>query len=201
MTKRRYWAMRTSRNSEDHRSFIREELFSRNLLRQGWGYAENQNLRAIAKLWLESAWERTSEDQREAWHNWRMLLGEAPEPVRHDSMNQDDVVLVPNMPADARFTLCLIAGSYRFDLSADPRCRGDFRHVLPVQILTPREGVANASKLVPGGLWRAMKARRRLWSLVYRLLNNGVSFLEDSLGSEQIKVSLLFQRHMTRHPF
>jgi hypothetical protein len=64
MPKRRYWAMRTSRNTEDNRSFIREELFSRSLLRQGWGYAESQNLRAIAKLWVESAWETTSEDQR-----------------------------------------------------------------------------------------------------------------------------------------
>jgi len=70
--------MRTSRNTEDHRSFIRNELFSRGLLRQGWGYSENQNLRTIAKLWLESAWETTSEEQRNAWHQWRML-GEAPD--------------------------------------------------------------------------------------------------------------------------
>jgi hypothetical protein len=164
-TKRRYWAMRTSRNTENHRSFIREELFSRSLLRQGWGYTDNQNLRTIAELWLESAWKTTSEDQRKAWHNWRMLLGEAPEPVRYDSMNLDDVVLVPNMPLDARFTLCRIAGSYQYDLSRDPRSGGDFRHALRVQILTPREGVSNASKLVPGGLRRAMKARSRLWSL------------------------------------
>jgi hypothetical protein len=94
-----------------------------------------------------------------------MLLGEAPERVRHDSMNVGDVILVPNMPADARFTLCLIAGSYQFDVSADPRSGGDFRHVLPVTILTPLEGVSNATKLVPGGLLRAMKARSRLWSL------------------------------------
>ena len=165
MPKRRYWAMRTSRNTEDHRSFIRDELFARGLLRQGWGYIESQNLRTINKLWLESSWETTSEEQKKAWHHWRMLLDEAPEPYRHDSMKGDDVVLVPNMPADARFTLCVIVGEYRFDLSSDPRAGGDFRHVLPVRILTPSEGVSNASKLVTGGLLRAMKARSRMWSL------------------------------------
>ena|SRR5260221_14253938 len=88
---KRYWAMRTSRNTEDHRSFIRDELFTRGLLRQGWGYIESQNLRTITKLWLESAWETTSEEQRNAWHQWRMLLDEAPEPVRHDSMNLGEI--------------------------------------------------------------------------------------------------------------
>jgi hypothetical protein len=157
--------MRTSRNSEDHRSFIRDELVSRGLLRQGWGYIDSQDLRTITKLWLESAWEKTSEEQRKAWHQWRMLLDEAPEPVRHDSMNLGDVILVPNMPADARFTLCVIAGRYQFDLSSDPHAAGDFRHALPVKILTPQEGVSNASKLVTAGLRRAMKARSRMWSL------------------------------------
>jgi hypothetical protein len=165
MPKRRYWAMRTSRNTEDHRSFIRDELFNRGLLRQGWGYIESQNLRTIAKLWLESAWGTTSEEQRKAWHQWRMLLDESPDPVRHDSMNFGDVVLVPNIPEDARFTLCAIVGRYQFDLSSDPRGLGDFRHALPVEIVTPREGVSNASKLVTAGLRRAMKARSRMWSL------------------------------------
>jgi hypothetical protein len=94
-----------------------------------------------------------------------MLLDEAPEPVRHDSMSLGDVVLVPNMPADARFTLCFIPGRYQFDLSSDPHAGGDFRHALPVETLTPREGVSNASKLVTGGLRPAMKARSRMWSL------------------------------------
>jgi hypothetical protein len=165
MPKRRYWAMRTSRNTEDHRSFIRDELFNRGLLRQGWGYIESQNLRVINKLWLESGWGTTSEEQKKAWHHWRMLLDEAPELYRHDSMNLDDVVLVPNMPADARFTLCAIVGEYQFDLSSDPRAGGDFRHMLPVKVLTPSGGVSNASKLVTAGLRRAMKARSRMWSL------------------------------------
>jgi hypothetical protein len=165
MPKSRYWAMRTSRNTDQHRSFIRDELFGRGFLRQGWGYTDEQDLRIIAKLWSEKSWEKTSEKQREAWHHWRMLLGEAPEQVRHDSMNVGDLVLVPNMPTEGRFTLCEITGPYQFNLSADPRAGGDLGHALPVKILTPREGVSNASKLVMGGLQRSMKSRGRMWSL------------------------------------
>lgn len=159
---KRYWAMRTSRNTEDHRSFIREELFSRSLLRQGWGYREDQDLRVVAQSWLKS---ESSDEQKKAWHHWRMLLDEAPEQIRSDSMNVGDVILVPNMPADARFVLCRITGSYRFDLSSDPRGGGDFRHALPVEVIAPSEGVANASKLVKARLRAALKTRSRMWSL------------------------------------
>jgi hypothetical protein len=159
---KRYWAMRTSRYTEDHRAFIRDELFNRSLLHQGWGYREDQDLRTIAQLWLKS---ETSDDQKRAWHQWRMLLHEAPEQIRSDSMSIGDVILVPNMPADARFVLCRIKGPYRFDLSSDSRAGGDFRHALPVEIIAPREGVSNASKAVKSGLRRAMKARSRMWSL------------------------------------
>jgi hypothetical protein len=62
---KRYWAMRTSRYTEDHRAFIREELINRSLLRQGWGYLEDQDLRLVAQSWLKS---ETSDDQKKAWH-------------------------------------------------------------------------------------------------------------------------------------
>jgi hypothetical protein len=47
-----------------------------------------------------------------------MLLDEAPEQIRSDSMNMGDVILVPNMPADARFVVCRIKG---FELPNTPR--------------------------------------------------------------------------------
>jgi hypothetical protein len=46
--------MRTSRNTEEHRGFIREELFNRALLRQGWGYSPDQDLRIAAQSWVRS---------------------------------------------------------------------------------------------------------------------------------------------------
>jgi hypothetical protein len=159
---KRYWAMRTSRYTEDHRSFIREELFNRALLRQGWGYSPDQDLRIAAQSWLKA---ESTDDQKKAWHHWRMLLEEAPEQLRADSMSVGDIILVPNMPADARFVLCRITGSYRFELPSDPRSGGDFRHALPVELISPREGIANAGKLVKGGLKRALKARSRMWCL------------------------------------
>jgi hypothetical protein len=54
---------------------------------------------------------------------------------------------------------------FHIEKLGNPHAAGDFRHALPIKILTPREGVSNASKLVTGGLRRAMKARSRMWSL------------------------------------
>jgi hypothetical protein len=81
--------MRTSRYTEDHRAFIREDNCL--LLRHGWGYREDQDLRLVAQSWLKS---ETSDDQKKAWHHWRMLLDEAPEQIRSDSMSVGDVILV-----------------------------------------------------------------------------------------------------------
>ncbi|WP_279100609.1 hypothetical protein [Bartonella apis] len=41
------WAMRTSRNSEKHINFVRNELENKGILRQGWGYCDEQDLRKI----------------------------------------------------------------------------------------------------------------------------------------------------------
>jgi hypothetical protein len=74
-----------------------------------------------------------------------MLLEEEPEQLRSDSMNVLDIILVPNMPADAAFVLCRIMGAYRVGLSSDSRAGGDFRRALPVEVITHRDGVAYAA--------------------------------------------------------
>ena len=148
-----YWAMRTSRDTPEHREFLREELFQ-GRLRQGWGGYLDQDLRCIEEAWREG--KSLTKEQAKASRHWRMGNGPAD-----TYMNVGDVVLVPNMPHDGLFTLVRIRGPYEFDINEE---HGDFGHLRPVEVLTPT-GVANEHQLVDAGLRRSLRCRGRLWRI------------------------------------
>lgn len=166
----RAWAMRTSREEQSHREFIRKELDS-GRLRQGWGYLADQDLRTIQSILDDKSkgWATLSEDQRNAWRHWRML-GEG----LHDDgagMRVGDIVLVPNMPDDRYFSLYRITGPYQYSIDQatitqgfGPHCAGDFGHFREVEPLTPG-GVANINNLVSSELRSSLRCRSRLWWL------------------------------------
>ena len=149
-----YWAMRTSRDSEQHREFLRTELMEKGNLRQGWGREDDQDLSLIHAAWENG--KPLSDTQQEVSRHKRMWNGGRP-----DYMCVGDVVLVPNMPEDGHFTLCRVSGDYRFDIDSTMR---DFGHVRPVKILTP-QGVANENEHVLAGLKGSLRARNRLWNI------------------------------------
>ena len=126
------WAMRTSRDDEVSRRYIRDELGA-GRLRQGWGSHESQDLRVIETNWTSSV--ELTDDQREASRHWRMGNG-----AGDDYMQVNDLVVVPNMPVDGLFTICRITGEYDFSIALDHR---DFGHIRPVQVVGPKGGVAN----------------------------------------------------------
>ena len=66
------WAMRTCRDDEKVRRFIRDEL-DVGRLRQGWGWDESQNIGRMVSCWEDG--EQLSDDQREASRHWRMGNG------------------------------------------------------------------------------------------------------------------------------
>ncbi len=148
-----YWAMRTSRDSVDHREFLKREL-AEGRLRQGWGWCEEQDLRLIEKAWEEG--QPLTKEQVDASRHWRM--GDGPP---GDYMNEGDVVLVPNMPHDGLFTLVRISGPYAYEVDGE---LVDFGHLRPVDVLTPI-GVANQHPLVEGGLRRSLRYPGRLWRI------------------------------------
>ena len=148
-----YWAMRTSRDTPEHREFLRQEL-SEGRLRQGWGGYPEQDLRYIEEAWREGG--SLTKEQADASRHWRMNDGPAD-----DYMNVGHVVLVPNMPHDGLFTLVRIRGPYEFEIN---KKHGDFGHLRAVEILTPT-GVANEHQLVDAGLRRSLRCRGRLWRI------------------------------------
>jgi hypothetical protein len=153
-----YWAMRTSRNNENDRRFIVNEL-NQGRLRQGWGYDVSQDLKLVAHQIKNVGWESLSEDEKGAWGHWRFLGDESEAPS--GGMKINDLVLVPNVPSDGCFTLCELVGPYFFQI--EPNLE-DFGHCRPVKVLTPG-GVSNEHPLVSAGLRRSLRCRSRLWSL------------------------------------
>ena len=148
-----YWAMRTSRDSEEHRAFLRKELLD-GRLRQGWGSRAEQDLRRIEEAWRKDA--PLSRDQADASRHWRM--GNGPQA---EYMNRGDMVLIPNMPHDGLFTLVRIEGPYEFEISPE---FGDFGHLRRIDVLTPM-GVANENRMVDAGLRRSLRYPGRLWRI------------------------------------
>ena len=85
-----YWAMRTNRDCEEHRTFLCSELLEKGNLRQGWGGHDDQDLSKIEAAWEEG--KRLNDRQQGASRHRRMGNGDRP-----DYMYVDDIVLVPNM--------------------------------------------------------------------------------------------------------
>ena len=159
-TLRRAWAMRTSRNTDAHRRYVREQLDA-GFLRQGWGHEPDQDLLRVRTIIDDPSrgWPALSEDQRLAWGHWRMLGEASAHP--DDAMCDGDIVLVPNMPEEGLFTLCELTGAYTYDIDCSIE---DLGHCRAVTVLTPG-GVSNVHELVSGGLRRSLRCRSRLWWL------------------------------------
>lgn len=172
-----YWAMRTSRGSDEIRSFLKEEL-RLGRLRQGWGYDESQNLACVHELWEQRA--EISAIQAEVNRHWRMYNG-----AGEDYMQLFDLVAIPNMPEDGLFTIVRITGDYHFDIVKQFK---DYGHIRPVEVLTPK-GVSNTHELVDAGLRRSFCTRSRMWNIksyakcLEQILNSGLEPQDLASGS------------------
>jgi len=155
------WAMRTSRNSEEHINFVRNELENKGILRQGWGYCDEQDLRKIydKQKAPNFDWKEYSTDELAAWRNAKMLGKYLP--ASWNPIQVGDIILVPNMPNNSSFTLCRVTGDYSY--SEDTKVH-DLRHMLPVEVIT-KGGVPYSNKNVDAALRQSLRCRGRLWDI------------------------------------
>ena len=155
------WAMRTSRNSEEHINFVKNELENKGILRQGWGYCDEQDLRKIYDKQKDPNfdWKEYSSDELDAWRSAKMLGKYIP--ATWNPILVGDIILVPNMPKDGFFTLCRVTGDYSY---SDDTEVGDLRHMLPVEVIT-KGGVAYSNENVDAALRQSLRCRGRLWNI------------------------------------
>lgn len=147
---RRYWAMRTSQH---HPDFVWAEVKA-GRLRQGWGWAEEQDLRRIAERRRAKA--ALTSWELQAWRAHRMLATESA------GMRVGDLVVTQNVPRQGRISVCRVAGAYYFELPGDPS-PDDLGHVLPVKLLV--EDVGRWDGQVSEALRHAISLRPRLYEI------------------------------------
>ena len=114
------WMMRTDRSRA---GWLWSEVLA-GRLRQGWGYQPKQDLVLLRDR--RERGEPMDRDDDWAWPNRRML---ADEP---DGMQVGDLVLLPHLPREWRWSVVRITGPYRY--SIDPEV-GDLGHILPVEVV------------------------------------------------------------------
>lgn len=145
-----YWAIRTDRTrSQD---LITPELHA-GRLRQGWGWAPEQDLRVIREARLAGA--GLSDHQRLAWRNWPFLEDE-PGGIR-----EGDLLILPNVPRDGRWSIARATAGYSY---SEAEKSDDHRHIRHVVLL--RESVDPSDPAVAAPLRRSMsRSQCRLWRL------------------------------------
>lgn len=145
----RCWAVRTDRR---HRADLILPELRRGVLRQGWGYFPEQDLRLIRARLI--AGDDVGDDEYDAWSRNRRLLPDEP-----DGISVGDWLLLPNLPADGRWTLARAGDTYDFEIA----CTGDHGHARAVTVV--REDIDPRVIDVPAGLRRTTRCQRALWNL------------------------------------
>jgi hypothetical protein len=114
------------------------------------------------------------------------MLGVGP-----DSIQQGDLLVLPNLPDNQRFCLTRVMGQYSFQrlrLQDEQRRHGlteDYGHILPVELLT-QEGVNKYAPAVHAEIRRTLLTRSRLWSL-----DRYAQYINELLAALQRRENLL----------
>ncbi len=159
---RRYWAIRSDKNNK---KILFGEL-TRGQLRQGWGYDLSQDLQLL-QAEIEkggSWWDRLTSVQKEALPQLRMFSRST------DSIQQGDIIVIPNLPDHGFFCIAEVAGNYTYapmklkkDVDVNELGQ-DYGHILPIKLLTPK-GVNKYAEQVDAGIRSTLHTPMRMWNL------------------------------------
>ena len=147
---RRYWVMRTDRHN---RPALWAEL-QQGRLRQGWGWADDQDLQELRRVALSGGtW---TETQRAASRNRRMLSDEP------NSITIGDLIIAPHLPDENRYSLVSVTGPYEYGPSDG---WSDYRHILPVKLLSGPAGLDVNDRRISVALRRSLRNQHRMWNI------------------------------------
>lgn len=144
-----YWGFRT--DTSVRREYYDAQLKDHGVLRQGWGWDENQDLREVVKQ------ADTPRDQRA---NVRM----------YGDVKKGDFILVPRLPEWEQVTIAQAVEDwdtgYRFEVDeveiADRTYRKDYGHQFPAKKLAHFN---RNNRHVDGDIRQTLKCRSRFWNM------------------------------------
>lgn len=138
----RFWGFRTDKNTP--REYYNDQLESRLVLRQGWGWDENQDLRKMADV---------TDIPRDQRPNVRM----------YRNVKKGDFILVPRPPEWGQVTVAQAKEDwdtgYQFEVD---EFKKDFGHQFPAKKLAHFNP---NNKHVDGDIRQTLKCRLRFWNV------------------------------------
>jgi hypothetical protein len=190
---RRYWAIRSDKNNIP---LLFAEL-QQGRLRQGWGYVANQDLRLLQTEIDKggSWWAGMTQAQKDALANLRMFS------KSNDSIQLNDIVIIPNLPEYGLFCVAEVNGEYTYDpiILSDENdineLKQDYGHILPVRLLT-ENGVNKYAEGVAASIRSTLRTPSRMWNLdkykedIDKLLESirtGVALMTASSGEARLE--------------
>ena len=152
----RYWVIRTDKAKTE---YVAGEL-AQGRLRQGWGWADEQDLRRHRRR-PARAGRPLTDAQKNTWRGNRRLLDTEPDGVR-----QGDLVLLPHQPRLGSWSLVRVAGPYRWEHPAELNSfdMPDYGHILPVEMVSTRP-IHPFEDAVSARLRQTMRVLSRMWNI------------------------------------
>jgi hypothetical protein len=150
----RYWIVRTDKAKTE---YVAGEL-AQGRLRQGWGWADEQDLHVIA---AQPAGKPLTDAQKSTWRGNRRLLDSEP-----DGVCQGDIVLLPHQPSHGSWSLVRVSGPYRWDHPTELNSYDmpDYGHILPVEMVSTRP-IHPFEDAVSARLRQTMRNMSRMWNI------------------------------------
>jgi hypothetical protein len=151
----RYWVVRTDKAKTE---YVAGEL-AQGRLRQGWGWTDEQDLRAVAVA--SRAGKALTDAQKSTWRGNRRLLDSEPDGVR-----PGDLVLLPHQPSHGSWSLVRVSGPYRWEHPTELNSYDmpDYGHILPIEMVSTRP-IHPFEDAVSARLRQTMRNMSRMWNI------------------------------------
>lgn len=79
-----------------------------------------------------------------------------------NSIQIGDLIVVPHMPEEGRWSLVKVVGPYEYGSSEGWH---DYRHILPVELLTGHAGLVVNDARISSALRRSLRNQNRMWNI------------------------------------
>ena len=166
---RNYWGFRIDTNCREYPDYYKKEL-DREVLRQGWGYEDEHNLKLLSKA------------------NTLVPIDQVANLRMYNGVKRGDIILIPRIP-NCNFVTIAQATSdwdtgYKFEIDKNMR---DYGHQFPAKYLNH---FSRDNKHVLSDVVSTLKARQRFWRLsaspdsIEALRRRETSELIDNVESE-----------------
>lgn len=146
-----YWGFRIDTNCPQYPHYYNDQLENHGILRQGWGYEENHDLRQQPRL-------------PDGEYDWGRIPRDLHANIRmYEKVRRCDIILIPRIPEWHFVTIAKATENWNtgYEFEIDPEMR-DYGHKFPAEYLTH---FSRNNRYVDSNVRRTLKYRGRFWNM------------------------------------